>query len=207
MCCSLDLNLPLTTVRGIRGDSELSDNRERVFRAPGRVNLIGEHTDYNDGFVLPTAIDFSTWVRLTPLAEKRLEIFSENFDEQITIPLDDSNLTPHDHWSDYVVGVAVVLQQAGYSLRGAQLKIRGEVPIGSGLSSSAALEVATACALVANSNLNIDRVELAKICRRAENEFVGARVGIMGLTKCVRPPRPCRPSKLRLLVDAHRCPG
>lgn len=157
----------------------MSNNRERVFRAPGRVNLIGEHTDYNDGFVLPTAIDFSTWVRLKPLAEKRLEIFSENFDEQITIPLDDSNLTPHDHWSDYVFGVAVVLQQAGYSLRGAQLKIRGEVPIGSGLSSSAALEVASACALVANSNLNIDSVELAKICRRAENEFVGARVGIM----------------------------
>ena len=157
----------------------MSDNRERVFRAPGRVNLIGEHTDYNDGFVLPTTIHFSTWVRLTPLVEKRLEIFSENFDEQITISLDDSNLKPRNHWSDYVIGVAVILQQAGHSLRGAHLKIRGEVPIGSGLSSSAALEVATACALVANSKLNINKVELAKICRRAENEFVGARVGIM----------------------------
>ena len=159
--------------------NELSDERERIFRAPGRVNLIGEHTDYNDGFVLPTAIDFSTWVRLTPLAEQRLEIFSENFNEQITVPLGDLDLTRRDHWSDYVVGVAVVLQKAGYSLHGAQLKIRGEVPIGSGLSSSAALEVATACALAANANLNIDSIELAKICRRAENEFVGARVGIM----------------------------
>jgi galactokinase len=155
------------------------EKRERIFRAPGRVNLIGEHTDYNDGFVLPAAINFSTWVTLTPLQANRLEIFSENFNEQITIQLDNSNIKPRGHWSDYVIGVAVILQKVGYSLSGAHLKIRGEVPIGSGLSSSAALEVATACALVANSNLNIDRVELAKICRRAENEFVGARVGIM----------------------------
>jgi galactokinase len=155
------------------------EKRERIFRAPGRVNLIGEHTDYNDGFVLPAAINFSTWVTLTPLQANRLEIFSENFNEQITIQLDNSNIKPRGHWSDYVIGVAVILQKVGYSLSGTHLKIRGEVPIGSGLSSSAALEVATACALVANSNLNIDRVELAKICRRAENEFVGARVGIM----------------------------
>jgi galactokinase len=155
------------------------EKRERVFRAPGRVNLIGEHTDYNDGFVLPAAINFSTWVTLTPRNDKRLEIFSENFDEEIAVELDDPHLTARGHWSDYVIGVAVVLQKAGHSLRGAHLKIRGEVPIGSGLSSSAALEVATACALVANSNLNIDRLELAKLCRRAENEFVGAHVGIM----------------------------
>jgi len=156
-----------------------ADKRERIFRAPGRVNLIGEHTDYNDGFVLPAAINFSTWVTLAPLQDNRLEIFSENFNEQIAIRLGDADIKPRGHWSDYVIGVAVVLQKAGHSLRGAHLKIRGEVPIGSGLSSSAALEVATACALVANSNLNIDRLELAKLCRRAENEFVGARVGIM----------------------------
>lgn len=162
-----------------RGDNELNDKRERIFRAPGRVNLIGEHTDYNDGFVLPTAINFSTWITLTPPADNHLEIFSENFNEQITVPLGDADIKPRGHWSDYVIGVAVVLQKAGHSLRGAHLKIRSEVPIGSGLSSSAALEVATACALVANSNLNIDRLELAKLCRRAENEFVGARVGIM----------------------------
>ena len=156
-----------------------ADKRERIFRAPGRVNLIGEHTDYNDGFVLPAAINFSTWVTLAPLQDNRLEIFSENFNEQIAIRLGEADIKPRGHWSDYVIGVAVVLQKAGHSLRGAHLKIRGEVPIGSGLSSSAALEVATACALVANSNLNIDRLELAKLCRRAENEFVGARVGIM----------------------------
>ena len=156
-----------------------ADNRARIFRAPGRVNLVGEHTDYNDGFVLPAAINFSTWVTLAPLQDNRLEIFSENFNEQITIRLGDADIKPRGHWSDYVIGVAVVLQKAGHSLRGAHLKIHSEVPIGSGLSSSAALEVSTACALVTNSNLNIDRLELAKLCRRAENEFVGARVGIM----------------------------
>ena len=151
----------------------------RTFRAPGRVNLIGEHTDYNEGFVMPAALDFSTWVKVSPLEERKLQIFSENFDEEIEVDLDDQNLAARGHWSDYPVGVAVVVERAGYRLRGARLQIRGEVPIGSGLSSSAAIEVATACALTANSGLKIDPRELAVLCQRAENEFVGARVGIM----------------------------
>ena len=151
----------------------------RVFRAPGRVNLIGEHTDYNDGFVMPVALDFSTWARVSPREDRRLQIYSENFSEEVEIDLDDRQLTARGHWSDYPIGVAVVLERAGYRLRGARLEIRGEVPIGSGLSSSAAVEVATACALVANSGLQIDKRELARLCRHAENEFVGARVGIM----------------------------
>jgi len=151
----------------------------RTFRAPGRVNLIGEHTDYNDGFVMPAALDFSTWVKISPLEQRKLQIFSENFDEEIEVDLNDQNLVARDHWSDYPVGVAVVLERAGHRLRGARMQIRGEVPIGSGLSSSAAIEVATACALVANSRLKIDSRELALLCQRAENEFVGARVGIM----------------------------
>ena len=155
------------------------DGHSRVFRAPGRVNLIGEHTDHNDGFVMPAAINFSTWVTISPLDEHKLSIFSENFSEHVEFDLNESNPAPRKHWSDYVIGVAVVLERAGYRLRGAKLRIRGEVPLGSGLSSSAAIEVATACALAANSDLNIHRTELAKLCRRAENEFVGARVGIM----------------------------
>jgi galactokinase len=155
------------------------DRKSRVFRAPGRVNLIGEHTDYNDGFVMPAAIGFSTWVTITPLAERKLSIFSENFGEQIEFDLNDKSPAPRQHWSDYVIGVAVIFESSGYHVRGANLRIRGEVPIGSGLSSSAAIEVATGFALAANSDLNIDRTELAKLCRRAENEFVGARVGIM----------------------------
>ena len=143
------------------------------------MNLIGEHTDYNDGFVMPAALDFFTWVRLSPLEQHRLKIFSENFNEEVEVDLDDQTLAARGHWSDYPVGVAVVMERAGYRLRGASLRIRGEVPIGSGLSSSAAIEVATACALAANSNVKIDARELALLCQRAENEFVGARVGIM----------------------------
>ncbi|HEY8228310.1 MAG TPA: galactokinase [Pyrinomonadaceae bacterium] len=157
----------------------MSDNRERTFRAPGRVNLIGEHTDYNDGFVMPAALNFSTFVTISPLPGRVLQVFSENFNKSVSIDFNTGKPKPRGDWSDYVVGVAVMLQDAGYVLGGAKLKIRGEVPIGSGLSSSAAIEVASACALIANSNITIDRVELAKLCRRAENEFVGARVGIM----------------------------
>jgi galactokinase len=143
------------------------------------VNLIGEHTDYNDGFVMPAAIDLSTWVKVSPLDQRKLQIISEKFSEEIEVDLDDQNLARRGHWSDYPVGVAVMLERAGHHLRGARLEIRSEVPLGSGLSSSAALEVATACALVANSGLKIDARELALLCQKAENEFVGARVGIM----------------------------
>ena len=151
----------------------------RTFRAPGRVNLIGEHTDYNDGFVMPAALDFSTWVRVSPLEQRSLQIFSENFNDEVEVDLDNLNLVARGHWSDYPVGVAVEMQRAGHRLHGARLQIRGEVPIGSGLSSSAAIEVGTACALAAISGLKIDKRELALLCQRAENEFVGARVGIM----------------------------
>ena len=156
-----------------------TNNDTRVFRAPGRVNLIGEHTDYNDGFVMPAAIDFYTWVRVAPLDTRKLRIKSQNYGEEVEVDLDDPNIAARGHWSDYPIGVAVMLERAGHRLRGAHLEIRGEVPIGSGLSSSAAIEVATSCALTAISGLEIDRRELALICQRAENEFVGARVGIM----------------------------
>lgn len=151
----------------------------RTFRAPGRVNLIGEHTDYNDGFVMPAAIDLSAFVTVTPREDRNLQIRSENFDEEIEFALDAPEPARRRHWSDYPVGVAVILERAGYRLRGARLRIRGEVPLGAGLSSSAAVTVATACALAANSNLTIARRELAQLCQKAENEFVGARVGIM----------------------------
>jgi galactokinase len=158
---------------------ELYGQAARIFRAPGRVNLIGEHTDYNDGFVMPAAIDFYTWVAVAPREDRRLSIYSEEFSESVEFDLDDADPRPAGHWSDYVRGVAVSLEQAGYRLRGANLAIRSEVPIGSGLSSSAAIEVASGLAMLDATSLTIDRTELAKICRRAENEFVGARVGIM----------------------------
>jgi len=159
------------------------DNKEatpaRTYRAPGRVNLIGEHTDYNDGFVMPAAIGFSTFVTVSPREGRKLSLFSENFSEEVEFDLDDPNPQPTEHWSDYPRGVAVTLERAGYRLSGASLRIRGEVPIGSGLSSSAAIEVATCYALLANSALGVDPVKMAQLCQRAENEFVGMRCGIM----------------------------
>jgi galactokinase len=150
-----------------------------TFRAPGRVNLIGEHTDYNAGFVMPAAINLSAYTSITPREDRKLTIRSNNFDEEVVIDLDDATLKARRHWSDYPVGVAVILERAGYRLRGAHLEIKSEVPMGSGLSSSAALEVSTACALAANAGLVIDRKDLALLCQRAETEYAGARVGIM----------------------------
>ncbi len=153
--------------------------KPRVFRAPGRVNLIGEHTDYNDGFVMPAAIEFSTWVAAAPRPDRTLAIHSENFSERREFPLDDSNAQGQKHWSDYVRGVAVVLQRAGHKISGADLYIRGEVPIGSGLSSSAAIEVSTLLALLGVSGISLDKKQIALLGQRAENEFVGMRCGIM----------------------------
>ncbi len=151
----------------------------RVFRAPGRVNLIGEHTDYNDGFVMPAAIDFNTWVAVAPRTDRNLVAYSENLADGAEFDLDAAAPQPRRHWSDYVFGVAVMLEQAGHKLCGADLLIYGNVPLGAGLSSSASIEVATGLALLNNSNLQVDPVALAKLCQRAENEFVGMRCGIM----------------------------
>jgi len=168
------------TPAGLREEfRQLFGTDPRIFRAPGRVNLIGEHTDYNDGFVMPAAIEQSVWAAISPRSDNRLIIRSTSFSDTVEINLETEDVRARQHWSDYVCGVAVILAGAGYHLRGANLLIRGEVPIGSGLSSSAAVEVATALALLANSGLSVGGPEVAKLCRRAENEFVGARVGIM----------------------------
>jgi galactokinase len=151
----------------------------RVYRAPGRVNLIGEHTDYNDGFVMPAAIDFYTWVAIAPRDDRKLVVHSENFSETVEFDLDEQRPRARGHWSDYPRGVALMIERDGGRLPGANLLIRGEVPIGSGLSSSAAIEVATGYALSETAGASIDRRELALLCQRAENEFVGMRCGLM----------------------------
>ena len=147
----------------------LYHHKPRVFRAPGRVNLIGEHTDYNDGFVMPAAIEFSTWVAAAERGDRKLAIYSENFSESREFPLDDPEAHGQKHWSDYVRGVAVALERTGHKVHGADLYIRGEVPIGSGLSSSAAIEVSTALALLAVSGISLDRRQIALLGQRAEN--------------------------------------
>jgi galactokinase len=146
-----------------------------VFRAPGRVNLIGEHTDYNLGFVLPIAIDLACYTASAPNPDGLLRVYSLNYAEGREWPLDClSSLTPTHHWTDYVVGVARQIPRH----QGLDLVMLSTVPIGSGLSSSASLEVATA--LAAGWKLEAEnRTELARLCQRAENSFVGLPSGIM----------------------------
>ena len=154
-------------------------DRPRIFRAPGRVNLIGEHTDYNDGFVLPAAVAFSTYVAVGGRPDRSCSYVPEEFPGNFEFDLDHLPAQRTGSWCDYVLGVATVFQQRGYKLRGANLLVHGEVPIGAGLSSSAALEVATALALMSLGETQLPLTEVAKLCREAENTFVGAHVGIM----------------------------
>jgi galactokinase len=155
------------------------EREPRLFRAPGRINLIGEHTDYNDGFVMPAALDLSIWAAIAARPDRRLRIRSLIMNEVVEFDLDEPDARPRGDWTDYIRGVAIFLQQAGYELSGADLVLDGNLPIGAGLSASAAFEVSAGFALLANSGVPIDRVELAKICQRAENQFVGVRCGIM----------------------------
>lgn len=150
----------------------------RIFRAPGRVNLIGEHTDYNDGFVLPIAIDRATRVAAAPRDDRRVEVTSLALEGPPARFDLDAPYARRD-WSDYVQGVAVSLMEEGMPLRGANLLIESDVPIGSGLSSSAALEVSSALAFLGVAGAVLDRRRLAQVCQRAENQFVGMPCGIM----------------------------
>jgi len=159
--------------------AELYGGHPTVYRAPGRVNLIGEHTDYNDGFLMPAALNLYTYVAVTPRPDRRLRVYSENFDEACDVDLDSIRPGKSGHWSDYVRGVAGVLESSGYKLRGADLAIASEVPLGSGLSSSAALEVSTAWALLSNSEINVDRNAIPQICQQAEHLYPETKCGIM----------------------------
>jgi len=157
----------------------LFGSEPKVYRAPGRVNLIGEHTDYNDGFVLPAALELATYAAIAPRDDRTLRVHSLLMDETVTFDLDEADAKPRNQWNDYVRGVAVVFASAGHRLAGADLLIDSDVPLGAGLSSSAALEVAVGYALLTNSGLDVDLTRLALACQRAENEFVGMRCGIM----------------------------
>jgi galactokinase len=159
---------------------QLFGESPRVYQAPGRVNLIGEHTDYNDGFVMPAAIGFYTRAAVAPRPDRKFVIHSENYSEQVEFDLDHLPATGAGHWSDYVIGVVKMLVRSGKKLGGANLLVDGNVPQGAGLSSSASIEVAVGYALLDLGGPNtIDRTQLARLCQQAENEFVGARCGIM----------------------------
>ena len=151
----------------------------RLFRAPGRVNLIGEHTDYNDGFVMPAAIQLSTFAAVAPRNDRRVRIYSLALAALAEFDLDEPSPAPRHDWSDYVRGVTVALEKVGHSLTGADMMLHGDLPMGSGLSASASLEVSTAYAFCKISGVTIGLTDLATTCQRAENEFVGMRCGVM----------------------------
>ena len=151
----------------------------KVSRAPGRVNLIGEHTDYNDGFVMPAALEFATLAAASRRPDRRLRIYSMIMGETREFDLDSPPPGAAGDWSDYILGVALMLEKSGSTLNGADLAVWTDVPIGAGLSSSAALEVSCAHALITESGLAFDPIEIAKLCQRAENDFVGMRCGVM----------------------------
>ena len=151
----------------------------RIFRAPGRVNLIGEHTDYNGGFVLPMAIERETVVAAAPRGDRTVRAFSAGLDEELSFDLDRPNPPRRGVWLDYVEGVARALEGKGLRLSGADLLIASDVPAGAGLSSSAALEISVGLALARVSNQEVDGVTLALAGQQAEHTYVGTLCGIM----------------------------
>ncbi|MCW7555991.1 galactokinase [Endozoicomonas gorgoniicola] len=162
-------------------EKTFGEQPELFFQAPGRVNLIGEHTDYNDGFVLPCAIDYQAIIAATPRDDQKVVVTAAAFDGQTTefelaLPVEPSEDAT---WSNYVRGVATALLERGLTLKGANMAIIGNVPQGAGLSSSACLEVCTGLALTRMSGHDISLKDLALIGQEAENKYVGVNCGIM----------------------------
>lgn len=154
-------------------------DKPQIYRAPGRVNLIGDHTDYNDGFVLPAAINSYCYAAISRRPETGWEIFSENLQEAAILPAKESYRGQPGKWSRYPFGVIQQLRNSGYELSGANACVSTDVPMGAGLSSSAAIEVAVANALLSISGYKVEPSRVAQLCQQAENNFAGARCGIM----------------------------
>ena len=150
-----------------------------LFVAPGRVNLIGEHTDYAEGFVFPAAINLATLVAISPRNDDRTVIYSENFSVEISFENTAIPASGSGQWYDYPLGVRAVLAEQGIAIPAFSMSIAGDVPLGSGLSSSASIEVASALAMLHLAGVTLPLLEIARLCQRAENNFVGAPCGIM----------------------------
>jgi galactokinase len=151
----------------------------RLFMAPGRVNIIGEHTDHNDGLVLPTNTALYTRLTVTPRMDRTVQAVAENFDDKQSFSLDDIRRSDRPGWLDYLKGVAALLQAEGVRISGADITISGDIPLGSGLSSSASLELATAVALLEISGATMPAENIALLCQQAEHQFAGVQCGIM----------------------------
>jgi len=148
-------------------------------RAPGRVNLIGEHTDYNEGYVLPMAIDRDMVAAFRPNGTRMVNLYTVDLDDAASFSLADPKAAPEHPWMSYALGVARVLQDHGHSLKGIDVVLQSTVPVGSGLSSSAAYLVAMALAYCRVVGIGMERREMARLCREAEVRYVGVNVGIM----------------------------
>lgn len=160
--------------------AKFGDSKHAIIAmAPGRVNLIGDHTDYNDGFVLPMTIGRAVYIAAHARTDNTCHVHSLNFDADASWQLNSIVKTKDNYWSNYIKGVMQVLQQAGYKLGGIDAVVYGHVPIGAGLSSSAAIEVASVCALDDLFALNLSPIDAIKLAQQAENEFIGMRCGIM----------------------------
>ncbi len=157
---------------------ELFDVNPFLFYAPGRINLIGEHTDYNNGFVLPAAIDKAVYVAISERKDDLIVLYSVEFGENFYFALSDIHPVKNS-WINYVLGVVAQLQNRNYLLRGFNLMLDGDIPIGAGLSSSAAVECATIYALNELFQFNIDKIEMVKMAQKAEHEYAGVKCGIM----------------------------
>ena len=154
-------------------------SRAVLVRAPGRVNIIGEHTDYNGGFVMPIAIDRDIMIACRPNDTNEVKLYSMDFDESNGFALDALQFNNDCQWINYPQGVTQCLQEKGFALKGFDGVVQGNVPLGGGLSSSAAFEVVSALAFKALSGFELNDTDLALLCQRAENTFVGVNCGIM----------------------------
>jgi galactokinase len=162
-----------------------NDQGIRLFTSPGRVNLIGEHTDYNGGFVFPAALTLATTVVARPRPDRKIKLIATDLEEMVDADLDSLSAYKDLAWGNYQLGVADELQKAGYKLKGCELMFDDKVPLGSGLSSSAAIELATAITLVSlgdeafGRDKSIDKIEMALISQKAEHNYIGVKCGIM----------------------------
>ena len=153
-------------------------NEPLIIRAPGRINLIGEHTDYNDGYVLPASIDKAIYIAITNSKQSASKIIAADLDDSIEFEIDKLGKS-EKQWTNYIFGVIEQLIKAGYKVNNFNAVFGGDIPIGAGLSSSAALETGFAYALKKLNGFELDNFEIIKLSQKAEHEFVGVKCGIM----------------------------
>jgi len=165
--------------RALQGHWQRYGHEGRIYAAPARVNLIGEHTDYTGGLVMPMAIDFRTVAVVSGRRDGRAVFYSANYEEEVSFEIASLARAASGRWSDYPAGVLWALLETGISVAGCSVSLMGDVPLGAGLSSSASIEVATAMALLGHAEIELPLEKVATLCRRAENEYVGAKSGIM----------------------------